>query len=281
MKKLALPIVLLFVAPAAHAAKLHDETLQAWETYRKLTETRIEKELSSTSGFLVREFLEARRAQKVRSEYRSGISVQKMETRSEEGGKIEIPKGLVHHWYGTTFVPGATVQEVVAWVQDYDRHQDYFKEVEDSRLISHGEQLFEIFLRLRREKILTVHYNTEHEVTYRDLGPGRAASRSVATRIAEIDNAGSAREKEKPIGDDRGYLWRLNSYWRFFQEEGGVAVECESISLSRDIPLGFKLIVQPFINDVPRESLEAALLPLREALSSKAPSARPVALTKR
>jgi hypothetical protein len=82
------------------------------------------------------------------------------------------------------------------------------------------------------------------------------------------------------MGDDRGYLWRLNSYWRFLQEDGGVAVECESISLSRDIPLPFKFIVQPFINDVPRESLEAALLPMRKALASK-PSASPASLSKR
>jgi hypothetical protein len=267
MKKLVLSAVFLFAAAPARSAALDEETLAAWESYRKLTEARIEKELSSTSGFLVRDFFEARDAQRVLAEYRSGVSVREMETRSEEGGTIEIPKGLVHHWYATTFVPGAMLDDVLAWVQDYDRHQDYFEEVEDSRLVSRNEEVFEIFLRLRRKKVITVHYNTEHEVRYRSLGNGRAASKSVATRIAELDNPGTPREKEKPVGDDQGFLWKLNSYWRFLQEDGGVTVECESISLSRTIPLPVRWMVEPIINDVPREYLEAALLPMRKALA--------------
>jgi hypothetical protein len=268
MRKLVFPLALLLilVSVPSWAAKLEVETLAAWEIYKKLTEARIEKELGAKDGFLVRDFLDAREIPQVLSKIRSGIFVREMETKSEEGGKIGIPKGLVHHWYGTTWVPGAKVEEVLAWVQDYDRHQDYFEEVEDSRLVSREREVFDIFLRLRRKKILTVHYNTEHEVSYRSLGTGRAASRSEATRIAEIDSPGTPREKEKPLGDDQGFLWRLNSYWRFLQEDSGVAVECESISLSRTIPLPIRWMVEPIINDVPRESLEAALLPLRETL---------------
>jgi hypothetical protein len=267
MKKLLLSSLFLLVPALALPAGLSEETLAAWETYRKLTEARIEKELSSTSGFLVRDFLEPGAAREVLGEFRSGVSVRERETRSEEGAKIEIPKGLVHHWYATTFVPGAKIDDVLAWVQDYDRHKDYFDEVEDSRLVSRNGEVFDIFLRLRRKKIVTVHYNTEHEVSYRSLGEGRAASRSVATRIAEIEDAGTPREKEKAVGDDQGFLWRLNSYWRFLQEKDGVVVECESISLSRTIPLPVRWMVEPIINDVPRESLEAALLPMRNALS--------------
>jgi len=265
---LALLLLPLSSAPA-RAAKLQDETLAAWETYKKITEARIEKELASKDGFLVRDFLDARVTQEILTKIRTGVFVREMETKSEEGGKIEVPNGLVHHWYGATLVPGAKVEELLAWVQDYDRHQDYFEEVEDSRLVSREKEVFDIFLRLRRKKILTVHYNTDHEVSYRSLGTGRAASRSEATRIAEIDNAGTPREKEKPVGDDQGFLWRLNSYWRFLQEDGGVVVECESISLSRTIPLPIRWMVEPIINDVPRESLEAALLPMRKALGAR------------
>jgi hypothetical protein len=274
MEKLLLTAVVLLVSAQVRAATLYDETLAAWESYRTLTEARIEKELASSAGFLVRDFLDARTRQRILAEYRAGVYVREMETRSEEGLRIDVPKGLVHHWYGTTFVPGTKVEEVLAWVKDYDRHQDYFDEVEDSRLVSRDDEVFEIFLRLRRKKVITVHYNTEHEVSYRSFGKERVASRSVSTRIAELDNPGTTREKEKPVGDDHGYLWRLNSYWRFAQEEDGVAIECESISLSRDVPLGFKFIVQPFINDVPRESLEAALLPMRKALGRLQTSAR-------
>ena len=285
MRKLVLPLApLLFMLSSAPArtAKLDDETLAAWETYKRLTEARIEKELASKDAFLVRDFLDTRDTQEMLSKIRTGVFVRELQTKSEEGGKIEIPNALVHHWYGSTFVPAARVEEILAWVQDYDRHQDYFDEVEDSRLVSRQAEVFDIFLRLRRKKVITVHYNTDHEVSYRSVGTGRAASRSEATRIAEIDSPGTPREKEKPVGDDQGFLWRLNSYWRFLQEDGGVVVECESISLSRTIPLPIRWMVEPIINDVPRESLEAALLPMRKALgASPGQSGKPPALSER
>lgn len=263
-------LILVVLSGPVAAAELQDQTLSAWETYRLLTEARIEKELASSEGFLVRDFLDPRDASAIRARIGSGVYVMKLETRNEEGGEIDIPDGLVHHWYGSVFVPGASLDGVLAWVQDYDRHHEYFDEVEDSRLVSRESDVFDIFLRLRRKKVITVRYNTEHEVSYRRLGLGRAASRSESTRIAEIEDAGTPREREKPIGNDQGFLWRLNSYWRFQQEDGGVVVECESISLSRTIPVAMRWLVQPFIISVPRESLEAALLPMRAALSRRA-----------
>jgi hypothetical protein len=270
MRKLLLALACLrclSLSAPAEAAKLYEETIRAWETYRRLTEARIEKELASKDRFLVRDFLDARDRQQIVSEIRSGVYVREMETRSEEGADIEIPKGLVHHWYGTTLIPGAKLEEVLAWVQEYDRHKEYFEEVEDSRLVSRQADVFDIYLRLRRKKIVTVYYNTDHQVSYRRFGRGRAASRSVATRIAEIDHTGRKDEREKPVGEDRGFLWRLNSYWRFLQEGGGVVVECESTSLSRGVPFGL-FWVRPIIKSVPREVLRSLLLPMRRAFEA-------------
>ena len=144
---------------------------------------------------------------------------------------------------------------------------------------SHGDgDDFRIFLRLRRKKIVTVHYNTEHFVRYTHHGGGRMSSASYATRIAEIENAGAAAESEKALGDDRGFLWRLNSYWRFEQAWGGVIVELESVSLSRGVPVAVRWLVGRYLDSVPRESLEATLEPIqREApralsISSPLPS---------
>ncbi len=278
MRKLVLPLALLLGSAPAQAAKLHGETLAAWETYKRLTEARIETELASKDGFLVRDFFEPRVAREVLSEIPTGVFVREMETRNEEGGEIDIPKGLVHHWYGTTFVSGAKLSEFLAWVQDYDRHRDYYEDVEDSRLVSRRAEVFEIFLRVRRKKIVTARYNTDHEVSYQSLGDGRAASRSKATRIAELDDAGTKSEREKPVGEDRGFLWRLNSYWRFREENGGVAVECESISLSRGVPFAVLFWVRPIIKSIPREYLESVLFPMRKALGR---AKRATALSKR
>ena len=157
---------------------------------------------------------------------------------------------------------------MIRWIQDYDQQYKYFKEVEKSKLLSHNGDTFRIYLRLSRTKVVTVHYNTEHTVTYRDNGPGRASSRSFTTKIAEIDNAGTPSEKELPIGNDSGFMWRLNSYWRFREQNGGVVVECESVSLSRQIPFGFGWLVGSYVESIPRESLESTLTGIRDGVKT-------------
>jgi hypothetical protein len=152
-------------------------------------------------------------------------------------------------------------------VQDYDRHKDLFQpEVVDSRVLSRHENDFKIYLRLLKKKVITVVLNTEHEVTYTPLGKTRARSVSRSTRIAEVENPGKPNERELPPGTGQGFLWRLNSYWRFEERDGGTWVECEAISLTRDIPTGLNWIVQPIIRDLPKESLENTLSSTRAAL---------------
>jgi hypothetical protein len=89
--------------------------------------------------------------------------------------------------------------------------------------------------------------------------------------VAELDDAGTARERERPPNQDRGFLWRLNSYWRFKGEADGVIVECESVSLSRGIPRGIAWMVQSYLESVPRESLENTLRPIQTQLSRPSP----------
>ena len=101
--------------------------------------------------------------------------------------------------------------------------------------------------------------NTEHAVEYQRLGQTRAASRSVATKIAELQNVGRPNERERAPGSDRGFLWRLNAYWRFEQAGDGVLIECESVSLSRGVPLLARLFISRAIDGIARESLERTL----------------------
>jgi hypothetical protein len=258
-----LPLVLV-AASNAGAAELMPETDAAWERYVELTEERIERELTSADGFLVQDFLpDAERSKAVAALSAGEVFATKFRTLEPDGRELEVPFGLVHHWVGSIFVPGADVQSLVAWLQDYDEHERYFDDVEESRLIARQGESFDIFLRLKRKKIVTVHYATEHAVQYRRHGADRISSRSRATRIAEIEDPGTPREREKPAGQDRGFLWRLNSYWRFEQRPGGVVVELESISLSRGVPLALRWLIGPYLDSVPRESLEATLAPIR------------------
>jgi hypothetical protein len=66
------------------------------------------------------------------------------------------------------------------------------------------------------------------------------------------------------VGDDRGFLWRLNAYWRYEAVPGGVIAECESVSLSRDVPFGLGLVAGPIIRSTARESMERTLESLRD-----------------
>jgi hypothetical protein len=120
-----------------------------------------------------------------------------------------------------------------------------------------------VFLRVQRTKFVTVVNNTEHTVTFRRHGPTRASSTSTATKIAEVESPNTPRERELKPGDDRGFLWRWNSYWRYEEVAGGVIAECESVSLSRDVPAVVSYVAGPLIRSTARESMERTLATMR------------------
>lgn len=257
---------MLFTQQAA-GAELQPRTLAAWETYIRLTEKRISAELEGGQRFLVLDFSNGSEARSLRASLRSGqISIQKMKTPREDGKEIEVEDGMIHHWIGRIFVPGVRLDSLIQWVHDYDHHERYFKEVEKSKLLLREGDTFQIYLRLRRKKIITVVYNTYHTATYRWQDARRVSSHSFTTKIAELDDPGTPQEKERPVGNDRGFLWRLNSYWRYEENDGGVYVECESISLSRSIPFGFGWLLRGYVESVPRESLENTLTSIRDGV---------------
>lgn len=269
LRKSILFSTLLALPSLGLAADLQPETIKAWERYIALTEKRIASEIESNEGFVVGDFFEATERSEFRRAVMAGeVFIQKLETLNEEGKKIDVPKGMIHHWYGAIFVPGVELDEVLEWVTDYsDRHLHY-EEVEDSKLLSREGDVYKIFLRLKRKKVITVHYDSEHVVSYRSLDDNRTVAKSYATKIAELEEPGTPKEREKKQGQDRGYLWRLNSYWRYHQTDDGVLVDCESVSLSRGVPLGMTWLVRSYLNSVPKESLENTLKPLRQELTN-------------
>jgi hypothetical protein len=126
-----------------------------------------------------------------------------------------------------------------------------------------------VYLRFFMKKIITVVLNTEHEARFTRVSPGFAYSSIVSTRIAEVEGPGSPGEREKPVGNDGGYLWRLNTYWTFVERDGGVYIQCESVSLTRGIPAGFGWLIGPFVTSIPRESLAFTLETTRRILAGR------------
>jgi hypothetical protein len=145
----------------------------------------------------------------------------------------------------------------------------YAPDVERSKIESRAGDHFRIFLRFRRHKVITVVLNTEHDVDYFHDAPGRAHSRSSAVRIAEVENAGKSDEREKTPGDDGGYLWRMETWWRMEERDGGVYVQSEVASLTRDIPTGFGWMIGPFVTGIPKETLTFTLEATRKAVQGR------------
>jgi len=159
-------------------------------------------------------------------------------------------------------------------VQDYDHHKTLYQpEVIDSRLIRRDGNDFHIHLRLLKKKVITVVLDTWHDVHYSQLSRTRWNLRSRTSRIQEVEHAGTPKETVLPPDTGHGFLWRLNSYWKFEERDGGTWLECRAISLTRDIPKGLAWIIDPIVRKLPRESLIHTLDATRKSL---APLPQPV-----
>lgn len=272
-----LALAMLFAqAPAALSADLKNSTLEGFSSYVQATEARVTKELTRPGAFLYIDGLPESRREQARAALKRGdVFITRLKTLDASGREIPVTDALIHNWLGVVFIPGAALRQVLDLVQDYNHHQDYYKpEVVRSRLINRNGDDFKIFLRFREKKVITVTLNTEHDVHYTSADATHCYSRSYSTRIAEVENAGRADEREKPVGHDGGFLWRINTYWRFEERDGGVYVECESVSLTRDIPTGLGWLIGPFVTGIPKESLQHTLGSTRSALLAKVAAAR-------
>ena len=248
-------------------AELTPATVSAWQRYERQVDDRYDRATSNVDPYFAQD------AHKTSTSWRQQVmagqvSMARIDTPLPGQAAVDVPDGKVHHWVGAVFLPRAKLDAVVAQLKDRaGRESESFIDVVASRLLSRDGDRIRIFMKLRRDNIITVTYNTEHAVVYRSLGGTRSTSRSVSTKIAELEDAGTAREREKPIGNDHGFLWRLNAYWRFEQVDGGVIVECESVSLSRGVPALLRPFVSGAVERIARESLQNTLVSLKKTLT--------------
>jgi hypothetical protein len=103
-----------------------------------------------------------------------------------------------------------------------------------------GTSFARLYYRLVKKKILTVVLNTEHAATYTPIGATRMVTSSYTTRIAEV-------------------------------KDGGVYIECRTISLTRSVPYGLGWLINPIIRSLPSESLAHVLTATSEGVRSQAP----------
>lgn len=250
-----LPLAFLLTIRAAHAATLTPETTNAFDRYVTLTEARMNLDLAAPQSFF-----QIADAPDSRAALRAGETRIQAHVTRDDGKPIHIPGGMIQDWIGAMFIPGATIARVKAVLQDYDHYRDFYKpEVTESRQTGGQGDEYDVFLRLYKKQVLTVVLNTAYHVRYVMPDSQRMTVVSHSTRIAQAKDPKHPDAGEEPVGNDTGFLWRLNSYWRFEASDGGVYAECEAISLSRDIPGFLAWMVRSFVEKFPKESMQNTL----------------------
>lgn len=168
-----------------------------------------------------------------------------------DGESVQVPGGTISDWHGAVFIPNVTLDRLLHGLQHPGTPPPQ-EDVVSSRVIARGPDSLRVGIRLVRRAIVTVSYDTEHEMQFHRLSRTLATARSVATSIEQLD------------GGDHGFLWRLHSYWRYEETGGGVLVELRSLTLSRNVPALVRPIAGPLVNRVARESMVRTLEALRK-----------------
>ncbi|MGH9680353.1 MAG: hypothetical protein ACRD4Y_10420, partial [Candidatus Acidiferrales bacterium] len=185
-------LALFCVTPSpAAATDLQPEAARGYDRYIQLTEARMEPELAPGGQFLYVDGLTGmNRTDALERLARGEVVAARLRT-SDSAGETRTPGALIHHWVGTIFIPGAKLADVLAVLQDYDRHDEYYKpEVVKSKTVGHSGDDFKIFYRLRRKKIITIVLDTNYDIHYHTIDSGRAYSDSHSTRIAQVEHPG-------------------------------------------------------------------------------------------
>lgn len=269
-----LPLLLALLVPAlAPAAQLQPETAKAFEQQVAAAEQWSKDRLDGRAPFL---------GTNASADRRQRLQSGELVVSPRQGkGDIAVEKGIIHHWIGGVFVPGRNAADALELLRDFDSYQRIYPDsVEQSKTLERNGDVSRAYLRLRKHRIVTVVLNTEYEVEFVRVDERRSYSRSVSTRIAQVQDPGSPREQELPVGDDGGFLWRIVTYWRFEEADGGVYLECEVLGLTRGVPYGLGWLIRPIIRSFPRDALAETLTDTRNALLGTSRDGSPRSLSR-
>jgi hypothetical protein len=268
---LAAVAVPLAFGSAVHSAELRSPTIEAFDRYTRIAESNIEAEVTAPDRFLhVFHGDAAERTKTDRALRRGEIAIERLKA-TDHGRRIDVPEGLIHHWIGSIYVPDVTLRSAVAVLQDFDQHAELFRpNIARSKILEHDGDRFRLALRFNMKKIISVTVDTESLAEFTPRGPDRETSAIRSVRVNEVENAGTPEERQKAAGRGGGYMWRMNTYWRFLERDGGTYVECEALTLSRNIPSGLGWLIGPVVSSIPREMLTSALQATRKSLANKA-----------
>jgi hypothetical protein len=242
-------------AVVSGAAEPSSAALADFHSYIANVEARLATEHSSAATFLAPEDT---------SRLRRGDTV--IQELTPAGGE-ELPGALLHDWRGTAFVPGATAADFKQVMETFSAYPRYYApQVVSARVLSRKDDHFQVLMRVRQQRVITVVLDTTYDVRFGRLDATHGYSISRSTRIDEIASPGTHSEHALSPSENHGYLWRMNTYWSYEQQNRGLVIQIESVSLTRSIPMGLGWAVGPFIESVPRDSVAFTLEATGKAL---------------
>lgn len=242
-------------ASSVRAVEPSPAGLAGFNSYAEKVESRLAREHRSPSTFIVPEDS---------ARLRNGQII--VEQLTSAGGD-DLPGALLHDWRGTAFVPGATVADFERLMEDFGAYpQHYAPQVVSSRVLSRNGGHFNVLMRVRQLQVITVVMDITFDVVFDRLNALHGYSISHSKRIDEIASTGTRGEYALSPAAAHGFLWRLDTYWSYAQQDKGLFIQVESISLTRSIPKGLGWAIGPFVERVPRQSLEFTLQSTCEAL---------------
>jgi hypothetical protein len=240
---------------AAHHRAMAEPTpaaVSAFDDYIHSVESRLAKQHQSRNGFLAPPL-----TQQDEQRLRQGELI--IEPNTPLTG-LPLSGALLHDWRGTAFAAGAKAADFERLMRDINAYPQYFSpQVLQAKVIDQQGDHLQAFMRIQQKHILTVVLDTSYDITFVRLDAQHGYSISRSIRISEIESPGSANEHALSPSEEHGFLWRLNSYWTYEERDGGLYLQIESVSLTRSVPNGLNWIIQPFIEKIPRESLEFTL----------------------
>jgi hypothetical protein len=246
-------LLLLLDAPRTLMAEPTPAAVSAFNAYTRCVEGRLARQHRSPNTFLA-----------------PTPDPNTLDTRLHHGDLIleqitaapnaDLSGALLHHWRGTAFAHGATPADFERLMRDFNAYPQHFApQVLQARVLAQSADHMQASMRIRQHHVITVVMDTTYDVTFGHLDVQHGYSISRSNRISEIDDPGTASEHALTPAEEHGFLWRLNTYWSYEQRDGGLYLQIEAVSLTRSIPHGLAWAIRPYVESIPRESLEFTL----------------------
>jgi hypothetical protein len=256
LERTALIYVLSVLAAGTALGEPRPQALAGFNSYVAGVESRLAAQHRSRDGFL---------APANEERLRRGEMV--VEQLTPPDAK-ELPGAMLHDWRGTAFAPGAKAADFERLMLNFNDYPKYFApQVVKAKVLSQEGDRMEAFMRVRQHHVITIVMDSTYDIRFGRLDPRHGYSISRSTQISEVESPGTANERALSPSEEHGFLWRLNTYWSYEERDGGLYMQVEAVSLTRSIPRGLGWLVRPFVESVPRESLEFTLHAACKAIS--------------